>query len=95
MFAPPFRDPFNYNFHPEIPADDGHDRRDHRDARSSRKASRASSTATAQTYSTWWNGGFRTTAYFHNQIGILTETIGNPTPMQRIAVHDALRRSAT
>jgi hypothetical protein len=32
-------------------------------------------------YSTWWNGGLRTTAYFHNMIGLLTETIGNPTPM--------------
>ena len=31
-------------------------------------------------YSTWWNGGLRTTAYFHNQIGLLTETIGDPTP---------------
>src|SRR5205814_5025139 len=33
--------------------------------------------------STWWNGGLRTTVYFHNMIGLLTETIGNPTP-QRI-----------
>ena len=33
-------------------------------------------------YSTWWNGGLRTTAYFHNMIGILTETIGNPTPIE-------------
>ncbi len=33
-------------------------------------------------YSTWFNGGIRTTAYFHNQIGILTETIGNPTPVE-------------
>src|SRR5262249_24793950 len=24
----------------------------------------------------------RTTSYFHNQIGILTETIGNPTPVE-------------
>ena len=32
-------------------------------------------------YSTWFNGGLRTTSYFHNQIGILTETIGNPTPV--------------
>ena len=31
-------------------------------------------------YSTWFNGGIRTTAHFHNIIGILTETIGNPTP---------------
>jgi hypothetical protein len=33
-------------------------------------------------YSTWWNGGLRTTAYFHNMIGLLTEIIGNPTPME-------------
>src|SRR5690606_38223164 len=33
-------------------------------------------------YSTWWNGGLRTTPYFHNMIGLLTETIGNPTPLQ-------------
>jgi len=33
-------------------------------------------------YSTWWNGGLRTTVYFHNMIGLLTEIIGNPTPME-------------
>ena len=32
-------------------------------------------------YSTWWNGGLRTMAYFHNIIGLLTETIGSPTPI--------------
>jgi hypothetical protein len=32
-------------------------------------------------YSTWWNGGLRTEAYFHNMIGLLTETIGSPTPI--------------
>ncbi|MDP9201857.1 MAG: peptidase, partial [Gemmatimonadota bacterium] len=32
--------------------------------------------------STWWNGGLRTTVYFHNMIGLLTEAIGNPTPME-------------
>ncbi len=31
-------------------------------------------------YSTWWNGGLRSTGYFHNVIGILTEIIGNPDP---------------
>ena len=31
-------------------------------------------------YQTWWNGGGRTAPYFHNQIGILTEFIGNPSP---------------
>ena len=45
--------------------------------------------ARASTYSTWWNGGLRTTAYFHNMIGILTETIGNPTPTQH-SVHAEL-----
>ncbi len=34
------------------------------------------------TYSTWFNGGLRTTTYFHNMIGLLTEIIGNPTPME-------------
>jgi hypothetical protein len=33
-------------------------------------------------YSTWWNGGLRTTAYYHNIVGLLTEMIGNPTPMK-------------
>src|SRR5206468_2147436 len=37
---------------------------------------------TGAPYSTWFNGGIRTTSYFHNQIGILTETIGNPTPVE-------------
>ncbi len=32
-------------------------------------------------YSTWWNGGLRTTPYYHNSIGILTEIAGDPTPM--------------
>ena len=33
-------------------------------------------------YSTWWNGGLRTTPYFKNMIGLLTETRGHPTPME-------------
>ena len=48
-------------------------------------------------YSTWWNGGLRTTVYFHNMIGLLTETIGNPTPMRdpvRARAPAAERRSA-
>src|SRR5205823_8935933 len=32
-------------------------------------------------YSTWYNGGLRTTTYFHNMVGLLTEIIGSPTPM--------------
>jgi len=33
-------------------------------------------------YSIWFNGNLRTTGYFHNQIGLLTEIKGNPTPME-------------
>jgi hypothetical protein len=79
MFAPPFRDPFNYFFHPMLPAGI--------DLVGSAMATRFISegkpgvvTRKGASYSTWWNGGVRTTAYFHNQIGILTEAIGNPTP---------------
>jgi len=32
-------------------------------------------------YDTWWNGGMRTAPYFHNMIGLLTETAhSSPTP---------------
>lgn len=33
-------------------------------------------------FSTWYNGGLRTTTYFHNIVGLLTETIGGPNPYQ-------------
>ncbi len=34
-----------------------------------------------QTFSMWWNGGMRTVPYFHNMVGILTETAhASPTP---------------
>ncbi len=79
MFAPPFRDPFNYNFDPLVPAQ--------LDlvaaAMHSRFAAEGKPGVTSRkgaSYSTWWNGGLRTMAYFHNMIGLLTETIGNPTP---------------
>jgi hypothetical protein len=81
MFAPPFRDPFNYSFDPLVPAQ--------LDlvgaAMHSRFAAEGKPGVTSKrgaNYSTWWNGGLRTTVYFHNMIGLLTETIGNPTPMR-------------
>lgn len=33
-------------------------------------------------FSTWYNGGLRTTTYFHNIAGLLTEVIGGPNPYQ-------------
>ena len=81
MFSPPFRDPFNYNFDPMIATDLDligaamHDRfaREHKPGVVMRSAA---------PYSTWWNGGLRTMPYFHNMIGLLTETIGSPTPQK-------------
>ena len=35
----------------------------------------------AASYQNWWNGGIRSTACFHNQIAILSEISGGPTPM--------------
>jgi len=80
LFAPPFRDPFNYHFDPLIPVGIQlvsaamHNRFVTEDKP-------GATMRTGASYSTWWNGGLRSTAYFHNIIGILTETIGNPTPM--------------
>ena len=81
LFAPPFRDPFNYNFDPLIPLGiDMVGAAIH--TRLAAEGKPGAVMRTGATYSTWFNGGLRTTSYFHNQIGILTETIGNPTPVE-------------
>ncbi|HLX42695.1 MAG TPA: M14 metallopeptidase family protein [Bryobacteraceae bacterium] len=80
IFMPPFRDPFNYNFDPLIPlgiemvGTAMH-------SRLVAEGKGGSAMRTGANYSTWWNGGLRTVTYFHNMIGILTEIIGNPTPI--------------
>ena len=82
MFAPPFRDPFNYNFDPLVPLGiDAVGAAMH--GRFVAEGKPGTTMRSGASYSTWWNGGLRTVTYFHNQIGLLTETIGNPTP-QRI-----------
>jgi hypothetical protein len=81
MFAPPFRDPFNHNYDALVPA--GIDLVGA--AMHNRFIAEGKPGVTMRSgasYSTWWNGGLRTTVYFHNMIGLLTETIGNPTPMR-------------
>jgi hypothetical protein len=80
LFAPPFRDPFNYVFDPLIPV--GIDLVSA--AMHNRFVTEGKPGAimrSGASYSTWWNGGLRSTGYFHNIIGILTEAIGNPTPV--------------
>lgn len=76
----PYRDPFGYVFDPlvmmELDQLGG--------AMSSRWASEGKRGFTQKdgtVFSVWYNGGLRTTGYFHNMVGILTEIIGNPTPM--------------
>jgi hypothetical protein len=79
MFAPPFRAPFNYVFDPLIPVSIElvgatiH-------ARFAAEGKPGVTMRGGSNYSTWWNGGLRTTAYFHNQIGLLAETMGSPAP---------------
>ena len=80
MFAPPFRDPANFNYDPliltglDLVGASMHNRfvLEGKGGVTMRRGAN---------YSTWWNGGLRTAVYFHNQIGLLTETIGNPTPV--------------
>ncbi len=81
LFCPPFRDPFNYNIDPLVISGI--------DAVGAAMMQRfltegkpGATTRSGARYSTWWNGGLRTTCYFHNMIGLLSETIGHPTPMQ-------------
>ncbi len=80
MFAPPFRDPFNYYQHPYAIA--GIDVVGAMMLERFLTEGKAGVTQRrGAPYSTWFNGGLRTTAHFHNMIGILTETIGSPDPI--------------
>ncbi|WP_192346004.1 M14 metallopeptidase family protein [Algoriphagus sp. Y33] len=77
--GPPYRDPFNHVFDPLIITS--------LDAVGAAMINRMHqedkpgyTRLDGSVFSTWWNGGLRTTPYYHNIIGILTEIIGNPTP---------------
>jgi hypothetical protein len=81
IFTPPFRDPFNHVYDPLVvngiqalgTAIQGRFLQEQKFGATSRSGAN---------YSTWFNGSLRTTSYFHNMIGLLTEIIGNPTPMR-------------
>ncbi len=80
LFIPPFRDPFNYNIDPLVI--------NGIDAVGAAMMQRflvegkpGATSRSGATYSSWYNGGLRTTTYFHNMIGLLSETVGHPTPM--------------
>ncbi|MBL0201359.1 MAG: peptidase [Chitinophagaceae bacterium] len=75
----PYRDPFNYVFDPLIITG--------LDAVGAAMQNRLNAEAkpgytskAGSVFSTWYNGGLRTTTYFHNMIGLLTEIVGSPNP---------------
>lgn len=79
LAGPPYRDPFNYVFHPLMITGI--------DALGAAMINRLIAEEKpgftrlgGSVFSTWYNGGLRTTTHFHNQIGLLTEIIGDPTP---------------
>ncbi len=81
MFAPPFRDPPNHYLDPLIMT--GLDQvGSAMHQRFVLEGKGGTTMRSGSSYSTWWNGGLRTTPYFKNMIGLLTETIGHPTPVE-------------
>jgi len=81
VFVPPFRDPFNYNIDPlVIMGIEGVGTEMH--TRLIAEGKGGSVMRSGAGFSTWWNGGQRTTPYWHNMIGLLTEINGNPTPIE-------------
>jgi hypothetical protein len=81
MFAPPFRNPPNHFLDPLIMTslDQVGSAMHHRFVQEGKGGTTMRSGAS---YSIWWNGGLRTTPYFHNAIGLLTETRGSPNPLE-------------
>lgn len=81
LAGPPYRDPFNYVFDPLVVTGI--------DALGAAMINRLNAEGrpgytqrTGASFSTWYNGGLRTTSYFHNIIGLLTEITGGPTPSE-------------
>ncbi len=81
LAGPPYRDPFNYVFDPLVITS--------LDAVGAAMNNRLNiegkpgyTQRAGSEYSTWYNGGLRTTTYFHNMIGLLTEIIGGPNPTE-------------
>jgi hypothetical protein len=75
--GPPYRDPYNYVFDPIILTSiDAVGAAMHN--RMNVEAKPGYTQRGGSVFSTWYNGGLRTTTYFHNMIGLLTEIVGSP-----------------
>lgn len=79
--GPPYRDPFNYVFDPVLMTSlDAVGAAMHNRLNTEDKPGYTQRNGSV--FSTWYNGGLRTTTYFHNMIGLLTEIVGSPTPSE-------------
>ncbi len=79
--GPPYRDPFNYVFDPGmITGIDGVGAAMINRLNMENKP--GYTRLGGSVFSTWYNGGLRTTTHFHNMIGLLTEIVGSPTPAE-------------
>lgn len=77
--GPPYRDPYNYVFDPIILTSiDAVGAAMHN--RMNVESKPGYTQRGGSVFSTWYNGGLRTTTYFHNMVGLLTEIVGSPTP---------------
>ncbi|MBC7922333.1 MAG: peptidase M14 [Ferruginibacter sp.] len=86
IFIPPFADPVNPNIHPGVTTGVNLVG----SAMANRFAmNKMPGVVSRLTFSMWWNGGMRTVPYFHNQIGILTET-AHKTPTPRFYPPDSM-----
>jgi hypothetical protein len=85
----PYRDPFNYVFDPILMTS-----LDALGAAMNNRLNTENKPGYTQkngsVFSTWYNGGLRTITYFHNMVGLLTETIGGPTPSEISLVPERL-----
>ena len=89
IFIPPFSNPVNPNVHPAVV--------NGVNLVGNEMASRFAvqgmpGVVSDVTFTMWWNGGLRTAPYFHNQIGILTET-AHATPTPRYYEPDSLPKT--
>ena len=79
IFLPPFADPVNPRIHPGVTTSVNMVGT----AMANRFAMKQMpGVVSGVTFSMWWNGGMRTVPYFHNMVGILTET-AHATPSPR------------
>ncbi len=86
IFIPPFSNPVNPNIHPGVV----HGVNLVGNEMAARFAmNNMPGVVSDVTFDMWWNGGLRTAPYYHNQIGILTET-GHRTPTPRFYDPDSL-----